>query len=228
MTEKTKTALITGANRGLGFSIAKGLAERGNIKVLAAARSKVDAENAARNIGHGAVGVELNLLDKPELRAQAIAQVLGPIDILINNAGILLPGEAPDCQRTELEQALQVNAIAPFLLMQVLGSLMQQRGWGRIVNLTSGWGTFYDGLSGPMSYSVSKATLNAMTVNMARALGDKVKVNAACPGWVRTDMGGPDAPLSAEQGADTPIWLATLPDEGPTGGLFRHRQPLQW
>ncbi|WP_102797786.1 SDR family NAD(P)-dependent oxidoreductase [Bowmanella denitrificans] len=228
MTQPTRTALVTGANRGIGFEIAKALANAGNIKVLIAARTEDTAEKAARTIGQGTVGVELDLLNKPEQRVQAISQVLGPIDILVNNAGILFNQDALNTERHELEMSLQVNTIGPFLLARILGKSMQQRGWGRIVNLTSGWGTFYEGLNGPAAYSISKAALNAMTVCMARALGDKVKVNAACPGWVRTDMGGDNAPLSAQQGADTPVWLAQLPDDGPTGGLFRRRQQLQW
>ncbi|GAA0368872.1 SDR family NAD(P)-dependent oxidoreductase [Bowmanella denitrificans] len=228
MTQPTRTALVTGANRGIGFEIAKALANAGNIKVLIAARTEDSAEKAARTIGQGTVGVELDLLNKPEQRVQAISQVLGPIDILVNNAGILFNQDALNTERHELEMSLQVNTIGPFLLARILGKSMQQRGWGRIVNLTSGWGTFYEGLNGPAAYAISKAALNAMTVCMARTLGDKVKVNAACPGWVRTDMGGQHAPLSAQQGADTPVWLAQLPDDGPTGGLFRRRQQLQW
>jgi NAD(P)-dependent dehydrogenase (short-subunit alcohol dehydrogenase family) len=105
---------------------------------------------------------------------------------------------------------------------------MKERGWGRIVNLSSGWGAFAEGLEGPTAYSVSKAALNALTVSAAQALGTQVKVNAACPGWVRTRMGGAAAPRSVAEGADTPIWLATLPDDGPTGGFFRDRRRIEW
>jgi NAD(P)-dependent dehydrogenase (short-subunit alcohol dehydrogenase family) len=105
---------------------------------------------------------------------------------------------------------------------------MKSRGWGRIVNLSSGWGSFDEGLAGPAAYSISKAALNAVTVSFARTLGPRVKINAACPGWVRTRMGGKAATRSPEQGADTPIWLASLPDDGPTGGFFRDRRSIDW
>jgi NAD(P)-dependent dehydrogenase (short-subunit alcohol dehydrogenase family) len=105
---------------------------------------------------------------------------------------------------------------------------MRNRGWGRIVNVSSGLGTFAEGLGGSAAYSISKAALNAATVSAARALGPTVKVNAAGPGWVRTRMGGPGADRSVEEGADTPVWLATLDNDGPTGGIFRDRQPVGW
>jgi NAD(P)-dependent dehydrogenase (short-subunit alcohol dehydrogenase family) len=113
-------------------------------------------------------------------------------------------------------------------LIQVFGPAMKARGWGRIVNVSSGWGSFDEGLAGPAAYSISKATLNAVTFTFAPVLGPTVKINAVCPGWVRTRMGGQSATRSPEQGADTPIWLATLPDDGPTGGFFRDRQSIGW
>jgi NAD(P)-dependent dehydrogenase (short-subunit alcohol dehydrogenase family) len=107
--------------------------------------------------------------------------------------------------------------------------LMRRHGYGRIVNVSSGAGTFDAPSIGTPAYSVSKAALNMFTVVLARELeGSGILVNAACPGWVRTRMGGPSAERSVEQGADTPVWLATLPDGGPTGGLFRDRRPTPW
>ena len=105
---------------------------------------------------------------------------------------------------------------------------MKSRNYGRVVNLSSGWGAFSEGLAGPGAYGVAKAALNALTVSAARALPANVKVNAMCPGWVRTRMGGMTATRSPEEGADTAIWLATLDNDGPTGGFFRDRAPIDW
>ncbi|MGL5096272.1 MAG: SDR family NAD(P)-dependent oxidoreductase, partial [Planctomycetia bacterium] len=99
---------------------------------------------------------------------------------------------------------------------------------GRIVNVSSGWGSFAEGLEGPGFYGVTKAALNALTVRLAAESPPAVKVNAMCPGWVRTRMGGDDADRTPDQGADTAIWLATLPDAGPTGRFFRDRHPIDW
>ena len=96
------------------------------------------------------------------------------------------------------------------------------------MNLSAGWGSFSEGMGGPPAYAVSKAALNALTVAMARSLGPRIKVNAVCPGWVQTRMGGAGAPRTPDEGADTPIWLATIPDDGPTGQLFRDRRPIPW
>ncbi|MBN7826270.1 SDR family NAD(P)-dependent oxidoreductase [Bowmanella dokdonensis] len=222
--------MITGANRGIGYEIAKGLAALGHIRVLVAARHEPDAEAAAKRIGRSAVGVELTLnsTDRTRMQAQAIQQVLGPVDILVNNAGVMLPGDAMQTSLDNLNQSLATHTIGPFTLSQIFAEGMQARQWGRIVNLSSGWGCFYEGLEGPAAYSISKAALNAVTVCFARALGPCIKVNAACPGWVRTRMGGEEAPRSAEEGAQTPIWLATLDDEGPTGKLFRDKREIDW
>jgi NAD(P)-dependent dehydrogenase (short-subunit alcohol dehydrogenase family) len=105
---------------------------------------------------------------------------------------------------------------------------MIERGYGRVVNVSSGAGSFAEGLEGPPAYAVSKAALNALTVRLATETRGDVKVNAACPGWVRTRMGGSGAPRSVEEGADTIVWLATLGPDGPTGGFFRDRQPIEW
>ncbi|HKS17112.1 MAG TPA: SDR family NAD(P)-dependent oxidoreductase, partial [Planctomycetota bacterium] len=105
---------------------------------------------------------------------------------------------------------------------------MLKRGYGRVVNVSSGYGSFAEGLNGPAPYSLSKAVLNALTLKLSSDVKGDVKVNAACPGWVRTRMGGPEADVSAEEGADTTVWLATLPSSGPNGGFFRRRKKIAW
>lgn len=184
MAGKARTALVTGANRGIGFAIAKGLAAKDDMRVLVAARHQEDAEAAAQEIGAGAIGVVLDLTDpgKAGKRVLEIESDLGPIDILVNNAGILISGDAVSVSPEDFLKSLHVNTASPYALINALGSGMKERGWGRIVNLSSGWGSFHEGLNGPVAYSVSKAALNALTVSAARALGPGVKVNAACPG----------------------------------------------
>ena len=161
-------------------------------------------------------------------RAGEIDAEWGPIDILVNNAGIMPAGGVLDHGIDEFRQCLAVNTVAPFALIRSLAPGMLRRRWGRIVNVSSGWGSFAERLGGPVAYSASKAALNAITVTAAAELDRCVKVNAVCPGWVRTRMGGPDATRSPEEAADTPVWLATLPDDGPTGGFFRRRVAIDW
>ena len=226
----SRTALVTGANRGIGFAIAEALASDESIQVLAACRTVQKAEISAETIGNDSKGVVIDL-SKPSTvsqQATAIEATHGPIDILVNNAGILVPGTGLEISPEDLTASLAVNTVAPFALIQVIGSKMKERGWGRIVNVSSGWGAFDQGVSGPAAYAVSKAALNALTVSFAAVLGLNVKINAACPGWVRTRMGGQMANRSPEEGADTPVWLATLPDNGPTGGFFRDRHLIEW
>ncbi|MEE4303518.1 MAG: SDR family NAD(P)-dependent oxidoreductase [Wenzhouxiangella sp.] len=224
-----RTALVTGANRGIGLAIARGLAAQ-DIHVLAAARDVDKAKAAVGEIDGTATGVALDLSEPGVVSeaARQLAEAYGPIDILVNNAGVLVADDLEDLELADFVHSLQVHLIAAFELIQSLGLPMRERGWGRIVNMTSGWGAFAENLEGPFAYAVSKAGLNALTVKAAQSLGDAVKVNSACPGWVRTDMGGDEAPRSAEEGADTPIWLATLPDDGPAGGFFRSRRPIDW
>ena len=225
-----RTVLVTGANRGVGRAIAEALAAREGYQVLAAARDPQAAQETAQALGGDSIGIVLDL-SRPERLAASVSEIEaahGPIDILINNAGVLVDDDADWASPETLEYSLTVNARAPHALIAALGPGMKARGWGRIVNVSSEWGSFEQGLGGPAAYAVSKATLNAITVRAARALAPEVKVNSACPGWVRTRMGGGEATSTPAQGADTPVWLATLPDDGPTGGFFQNRSPLGW
>ena len=228
--QNTKTALVTGANRGIGFAIARGIARDKSIQVLVAARKLESARKAAKKIGNESrpVSLDLSIPERIEAQVADVESSHGPIDILVNNAGILIPGSGLEVSYPDLVESLTVNTVAPFILIRKIGKGMKNRGWGRIVNVSSGWGSFDQGLNGPCAYSVSKAALNAVTLSFAPVLGRQVKINAACPGWVRTRMGGQMAPLSVEKGADTPIWLATLPDDGPTGGFYRDRHLIDW
>lgn len=227
---KGRTALVTGANRGIGRAIVQGLVAQNDLRVLAAARRREDAEAVAAEIGGDCQGVALDLSDADVVVAdvRSIQTEHGAIDILVNNAAVMQDGDGLEIGPGEFRHSIEVNAIAPFALIHALGAGMRDRDWGRVVNVSSGWGSFAEGLGGPIAYSVSKATLNALTVSFARTLGPTVKVNACCPGWVRTRMGGEAATRLPEEGADTPIWLATLADDGPTGGFFRDREPIEW
>ena len=160
-------------------------------------------------------------------RAEA---VYGPIDILINNAGVLDDTQWTDVTSESFASSMQVNVFAPLTLIQQTLPKMIERGFGRIINVSSSYGSFHESLAGPFSYAISKAAVNALTVKMAavvdNAKDDKeidVAVNSMTPGWVHTRMGGADAPKTPEEGADTAIWLAMLEDDVPNGKFFKDR-----
>ncbi|MEX0332334.1 MAG: SDR family NAD(P)-dependent oxidoreductase [Puniceicoccaceae bacterium] len=227
---KKKIALVTGGNRGIGLAIVAGLARTNEFKVLLGSRSLEKGRAAAALLEGDIVPVELDLADRGLLEQQmeAILAEHGTIDVLINNGAIMREGTVLEVSAEAFEESLRVNSVAAFDLIRLVAPGMEAGGYGRIVNVSSGWGSFNEGLGGPIAYSVSKATLNAITMVSARDLPACIKINTMCPGWVRTEMGGMNAERSPEEGADTAIWLASLPDDGPTGGTFRDRQPIEW
>ncbi|QFT13222.1 SDR family NAD(P)-dependent oxidoreductase [Vibrio sp. THAF190c] len=224
-----KIALVTGGNRGIGKAIVESLAAQG-LKVLLACRDKEDGLKVAREI-HGDVSVvQLELSDPKKLNKQIrqIGAEYPQIDVLVNNAGVLEERGFSNLSSSDLMHSMQVNALAAYELIQFFGNRMENNAYGRIVNVSSGWGAFSDGLTGPAAYSISKATLNAITKVAANNYPDSVKINALCPGWVRTRMGGASASRSPELGAETAVWLATLDDKGPTGQFFRDKKQINW
>lgn len=239
---EARIALVTGAARGLGLAIARGLARRGQ-RVHLSARDAGRAARAAQALT--AEGLEVRPLALDVADAASIAAAVahltrteGRLDVLVNNAGVLLdePHDALSVPLDVLRTTLEVDLVGPWALLQACAPLLRRGRSPRVVNVSSTAGSLHDlaagtqpGAWGPPAYCTAKAALNAFTVLAARALArDRVLVNACCPGWVRTDMGGPDATLSPEEGADTPLWLTDLPDDGPTGGFFSERAPHPW
>lgn len=216
------TALVTGGNRGIGRAIAAGLVAKG-CRVTIGARNPAEGRAAAAALGADFVHLDLTAPDS----AFAVMTRADGFDILINNAGVLSEASllAPG---SDFDLAMEVMVAAPLDLIRMCVPRWRRTGWGRVVNVSSGWGAHAQGLEGPGAYGVAKAALNALTRALVRDLPPGVKINAADPGWVQTRMGGDGAPLTPEQGADTPLWLALLPEDGPTGGFFRNRQPAEW
>ncbi|HYD16033.1 MAG TPA: SDR family oxidoreductase [Hyphomicrobium sp.] len=235
----TRTALVSGANRGIGFEIVRQLARLGVLAVIGARDTKdgVAAAEKLQSEGLDVPVVELDV-DREGSAATAVAEVkrlYGRLDILVNNAAILIdePGGFKaslfDLKADTLRRTLDTNLLGPIRLIQAAAPLMREQQYGRIVNVSSGAGQLFDMGSGYPAYRMSKTALNALTRIAAAELGGaNVKVNSFCPGWVRTDMGGANADRSPTEGADTGVWLATLPDDGPTGGFFRDRKPIAW
>jgi NAD(P)-dependent dehydrogenase (short-subunit alcohol dehydrogenase family) len=238
-----KVALITGANKGIGFEIARKLGKQG-ITVLVGARDPDKGGAAAgklRDEGIDAQPVRLEVTDAKSIEEarKLVEQRFGKLDILVNNAGVL-----PDAEQTAstiplamLRHVFETNVFGVVAVTQAFLPLLRKSPAGRVVNVSSSLGslTFNADPRNPMystkypAYNTSKAALNMITLQFAYELRDTpIKVNSACPGWVKTDMGGANAPGTAEQGADTPTWLATLPAEGPTGGFFNSRKPVPW
>lgn len=216
------TALVTGGNRGIGRAIAAGLTAKG-CAVTIGARDTGAGRKAAGELGCGFLPLDLT---EPDSYFAAMTGA-GGFDILVNNAGILSDASLLS-PKSDFDDAMQVMVSAPLDLIRLNLRHWQETGWGRIVNLSSDWGSFAHGLAGPGAYGVAKAALNALTKALPRDLPAGVKVNAMCPGWVRTRMGGEGADRSPEEGADTAIWLALLSEDGPTGGFFRDRRPFDW
>jgi len=227
-----KTALVTGANRGIGLAIARRLAELGN-SVIVGSRDPKAGEEAAmslRSLGLDVATIHLDLTDAAAIDAAVdnLGKAGRAVDALVNNAGVLHEKPLLELTDAEIAESIAVHVTGPLRLIRRLAPGMIARRYGRIVNVSSGWGAFAEGMGGPGAYGVTKAALNALTVRLARELPSTIKVNAMCPGWVRTRMGGQSATRSPEEGADTAVWLATLPEDGPTGGFFRDRKRIEW
>jgi NAD(P)-dependent dehydrogenase (short-subunit alcohol dehydrogenase family) len=226
------TALVTGANRGIGFEVCRQLGRRGIEVILTGRHADGVAAAVAELRGDGlqVIGEILDVASEASALACAarLEQQGRRVDVLVNNAGVYPHGDLLTAPAQTLTEAMAVNFFGAAWTARAWMPSMNRRGHGRIVNVSSGYGSFAEGLEGPAAYAISKAALNALTVRLAQEARRDVKVNAVCPGWVRTRMGGSGAPTRVEQGADTVVWLATLPADGPSGGLFRNRRSIPW
>jgi NAD(P)-dependent dehydrogenase (short-subunit alcohol dehydrogenase family) len=230
-----RIALITGSNRGIGLETARQLARRG-FHIVMAARDEGKGPQAAEGIraqGGKATFLSLDVSNSDSIgnAAGQFAKIADHLDVLINNAAIY-----PDrgwtiltLPRDRLAQTFQTNTFGALEVTQAFLPYLRRAAAARIINVSSGYGQL-EGLSPDVpSYCLSKLALNGLTIMLAEALrAGRVAVNSMCPGWVRTDMGGPNATHSVEEGADTAVWLA---DEAPhelTGKFFRNRQEIPW
>ena len=246
MSEQKKVALITGANKGLGLETARQLAVQG-ITVLLGARDIVRGDAAAAPLkaeGLDVRAVKIDVDDRADHAAIAelIDKEFGKLDILVNNAGVQLDGELGKnttltVSEENIRKTFDTNFFAVVALTEALLPLLRKSDAGRIVNLSSILGslTLHATKGSPIyeakvfAYDTSKVALNSYTVHLAHALqGTKIKVNSAHPGWVKTDMGTDAAPMNVVDGSKTSLWLATLPDGGPTGGFFHMQDVLPW
>ncbi len=231
-----KVAVVTGANRGIGFEICRQLARQG-IHVVLTSRDAAKGNAASDKLAAQGLPVEFYQIDVTDVAgikklAVLLQEKFGGVDILVNNAGVMLDPRGSRLLDSELQtyrDTFETNVLAPLALIKALVPLMKKRKYGRIVNMSSGQGQLSEMSSGTPAYRVSKTALNAVTrITAAETRSTNILVNSMCPGWVKTDMGGPNAPRTVEQGADTAVWLATLPDDGPTGGFFRDRKLIPW
>jgi NAD(P)-dependent dehydrogenase (short-subunit alcohol dehydrogenase family) len=244
-----KIAFITGGNRGIGFQTALDLKNEGVKVVIGARDAKQGAEAVERLRAQGvdADSIQFDITNSADHKAayDYFNSKYGRLDILVNNAGIAggtFPGTGPEHSASDvpgdlLHKVFETNFFAPVALTKTLLPLLKKSPAGRIVNLSSILGslTLHADPNSPIyhaksfAYDASKTALNAFTVHLAYELsGTKIKVNSAHPGWVKTDMGGSQAPMEITDGAKTSVALATLPDDGPSGGYFHMGKPLPW
>ena len=232
MQENKKSVLITGANRGIGYEIARQLGMAG-FRVFLTARNKEKGERTVKNLEKENIVCEFVQLDVTEIESirnafKEISSRIKQLDVLINNAGIGIDkGNILNADSEIIYKTLNTNSIGALLLTQVFSPILKTG--SRVINVSSGLGSICNGMSGysPV-YSVSKTLLNAITCQLSKAFDGKVAVNAMCPGWVRTDMGGPGASRSVEKGAETAVWLATDAPFNLTGKNFRDKQEIGW
>ena len=229
-----KTALITGANKGIGYEVARQLAARG-YHVILTARNAEAGQNAVQTLskeGATATFIQLDVSDDDSANAAAreFAKTSDDLDVLVNNAGVICEGDSAilEIDPTLLRKTLETNTLGPLRVTQAFLPPLAKSSAPRIINVSSGGGQLTDGADGwAPAYCISKTALNGVTSQLAAAL-PKFAVNSICPGWVRTDMGGSGAPRSVEQGADAIVWLATEAPQNLTGKFLRDRAEIPW
>jgi NAD(P)-dependent dehydrogenase (short-subunit alcohol dehydrogenase family) len=230
-----RVALVTGANRGIGLETSRQLLA-GGLRVILAGRDDAALERVRAALPGDQQGrattVRIDVTDAGGIaRAhKAVAEQVGPVDVLVNNAAVLLSdGDVLSISADDYRRTFDTNVFGVIEMCRAFVPDMARRGYGRVVNVSSSAGQLATMSTYAPAYSMSKTALNAFTCILAHTYrGNGVLVNSVDPGWVRTDMGGPSAPRSTKEGADTIVWLATLPDDGPTGGFFRDRRPIAW
>lgn len=234
---KKKTALITGTNRGLGLEISRQLAKAGYHVIMTARNVEAGAERVAelRKMDLDVEFLPLDVTNETSIDrvVQYVRDNVATLDIIVNNAGVALEGREGDnvsilkVPTQMVRDTLEINTLGPMRMIQKLSPFM--RGGGSIVNVSSGLGQLKDMEGYFAAYQISKTALNAVTKIAASELKDAgIRVNSVCPGWVRTDMGGPEADRSLEEGANGIVWLATQGENGPTGKFFRDKEELAW
>jgi NAD(P)-dependent dehydrogenase (short-subunit alcohol dehydrogenase family) len=235
-TMDSRIVLISGGARGIGSGVARALAGAGH-RVIITARDEDIARDAAAALSEGSSGAVRGLgLDVDDDRSverviESVQSTEGRLDSLVNNAGLVggYDTRAGDVDLNAVKSVLETNLFGAWRMTQAVLPLLRESAAPRIVNISSGMGQLDEMGQGAVAYRISKVALNALTrvvANEEREAG--ILVNTMCPGWVKTDLGGPSAPRTIEEGADTAVWLATLPDGGPTGGFFRDREPIPW
>jgi len=242
MADQQRVAVITGANRGMGFETCRQLAERGMVVVLTSRDVQAGecAVNELRSEGHGVTFQPLDVTDQASIDAvrDYLVDEHGRLDVLVNNAGVMLEPSDPANKEgasifnTDLElirQSLDTNAFGALRCCLTYIPLMREHDYGRIVNVSTSMAALANMGGGWPGYRMSKVSLNVITRVLAAELSEtNIKVNSVCPGFVRTGLGGEGAPRSIEEGVDTTLWLATLRDEGPSGGFFRDCKAIDW
>lgn len=231
-----KIALVSGGNRGLGYEVVRQLAGLGHTVILGARdlkKGQAAMRAMAAQVRARVVAKQLDVTDAKSVNylAAQITEEFGRLDVLVNNAGVHYDtwqtATNADIEGT-VHEAFETNLFGAWRLIKAFAPLMRRHRWGRIVNVSSGAGSLASMGAGTPAYSTSKAALNALTRIVAAELrSNGILVNAVCPGWVATDMGGAGG-RPVEAGAAGIVWAATLPDDGPTGGFFRDRQPVEW
>ena len=227
----TPIILITGATRGIGLAAAKQLSARG-AHVIIGSRDASRAEAAARVVGKGSAWLQLDITEPASVEAavQALRHQHGRLDVLVNNAAILVDHyeRITTLKPESLRETLETNLVGTLSVTLAMLPLLENAPAGRIINVSSGAGQL-DGEPQPWApaYSMSKTALNMLTQQLTAGLPD-LMVNSMCPGWCRTEMGGSEAPLSAEQGADTLVWLALDAPHSLRGNFVKERKVIAW
>jgi len=235
MSLNKQVALVTGGNRGIGYELVKQLALKG-FKVILASRDPDLGHEAAQKLKELDLDVSCVVIDVTNQEsilqaATRVNELYGRLDVLINNAGVYLEENKKlvAMDPSILEKTMATNFFGVYHVIRSFIPLMEKQGYGRIINVSSEYGAMSDmSYPGVGAYKLSKFALNGLTRLVAAEINGDIKINAVDPGWVSSDMGGPSAPRTPKQAAESILWLATVGSEGPNGGFFRDGQQIEW